>query len=784
VSTVVDGTGQPVSAARFVGQRVPRLEDARFLTGKGRYLDDIVVPGMLHAAFVRSNVARGTILEVDTTDARALPGVVAVLVASDINHLVKDHFVDQELAHPPARPFRLLADGDVRFVGEPIAMVIAESRYIAEDGVDLVVVDVDPLPPIVDYERSLDPDAPLVHPERDSNVSSTIPFNGDPKVAELLESAPVVLTETFRQHRYNCVPMETRGTIADWDSATNELRVWTATQGPYGVRSLLARLLAEDESRIRVIMPDVGGAFGLKMWPHPDEISAVLASRILGRPVKWVEDRREHLMSGWQSREEQGTMTLALDDDGRFLAGRCEFLENAGAFPTAASSSMILSKMVMTGGYRFDAFDSGGQAVFTNTTGRCGYRAPWMIETTVREQMIDVAAAKLGIDPLEIRRRNVVHDDDLPYAMPTGFQLSDVTAAETLEQAAEILGYEALREQQAAWREEGRLVGIGISLACEPTAMAFGPMSTEASTVRIGVNGSVDVVTSAISNGQSLETTVAQVVADELGVDVNDVRMVQGDTAVSPLGGGSGGSRAAVFASGSAREASRQLRERVIAIAAHLLEAAPEDIEIVDSQVRVVGTPSKGMPIGAIAMKALYEPGSLPPGTEIGMEASVRYVPDGYCTWSNSCHMCVVEIDRATGAVDIQRYVVSEDCGVMINPNVVEGQIAGGVTQGIGGVLYEHLPFDEDGNPLATTFVDYLMPTAAEVPEFEYGHIETPAPTNAGGHKGLGEGGALASSAAVCNAVADALRPLGVTLTAQPITPATVLRLIDEAAQA
>jgi carbon-monoxide dehydrogenase large subunit len=784
VSTVTDGTGQPVSAARFVGQRVPRLEDARFITGKGRYLDDIVVPGMLHAAFVRSNVARGTILEVDTSEALALPGVVAVLVASDVNHLVKDHFVDQELAHPPARPFRLLADGDVRFVGEPIAMVIAESRYLAEDGVDLVMVDVDPLPPLVDYERSLDPDAPLVHPERDSNVSSTIPSNEDPEVARLIESAPVVLTETFRQHRYNCVPMETRGTIADWDPATAELRVWTATQGPFGVRSWLARLLGEDESRIRVIMSDVGGAFGMKMFPAPDEISTVLASRVLGRPVKWAEDRREHLMAGWQSREEQGTMTLALDDDGRFIAGRCEFLENAGAFPAAASSSMILSKMVMSGSYRFDAFDSGGQAVFTNTTGRCGYRAPWMIETTVREQMIDLAAAELGIDPLELRRRNIVHDDDLPYAMPSGFQLSDVTTSATLEQAAEILGYDDLRAKQKAWRDEGRLVGIGISLACEPTAMAFGPMATEAVTMRIGVNGSVDVITSAISNGQSVETTLAQVVADELGVDVNDVRMIQGDTAVSPLGGGSGGSRSAVFASGSAAAAAKQLRERVIAIAAHLFEAAPEDIEIVDSQVRVVGTPSKGMSIGDIAMKSLYEPGSLPPGQELGMEASLRYAPDGYCTWSNSCHMCLVEIDRSTGAVTIERYVVSEDCGVMINPNVVEGQIAGGVTQGIGGVLYEHLPFDEDGNPLATTFVDYLLPTATEVPEFEYGHIETPAPTNAGGHKGLGEGGALAASAAVCNAVSDALRPLGARMTSQPISPAAVLRAIDEATQA
>jgi carbon-monoxide dehydrogenase large subunit len=344
-----------------------------------------------------------------------------------------------------------------------------------------------------------------------------------------------------------------------------------------------------------------------------------------------------------------------------------------------------------------------------------------------------------------------------------------------------MIGYEDLRAQQRSWREEGRLIGIGISLLAEPTSMAFGWMSTDAATVRIGPNGRADVVTTGASHGQSLETTLAQVVADELGLDLAKVRVLQGDTDVAPLGPGTGGSRSAVIAGGAARAAAREVRERMLAIVAHELEASPEDLEIVDGRVQVVGTPVKGMSITDVSKKAYTEPASLPPGVPLGLEAQTRYTPETFCTWSNACHICVCEVDPDTGAVEIMRYVVSEDCGVMINPNVVEGQIAGGVVQGIGGVLYENLPYDEAGNPLATTFVDYLLPTATEVPEIEYGHIETPAPTNPGGHKGMGEGGAIASPPAVINAVADALAPLGVTVNSQPLGPADVVALIEAA---
>ena len=766
--------------ARFVGQRVARREDARFLTGRGRYVDDILMPGTLHAAFVRSDVARGRIVSVDTADATAVPGVVAVYTAADLAHLVHDHRVDDE---PPGRerPFRLLAEGDVRCVGEPIAVVIADSRYHAEDAVDAVVVDIGIEEPLVDPLRALDADAPIVHDTMSSNLYNEVPDTETPEFREVLASAPVVLTETFRQHRHLTVPMETRGILASWDAVREELSVWISTQGPHGVRNQMARVLGIEDRQVHVVMPDVGGAFGLKMQPSPEELAVVLITKLLGRPVKWIQDRRENLVADEHARDDIATVTMAAEEDGTLLGTKVEFLEVGGSFPSGGGSAVVFTTILFPGPYRIPAFAASAQTVLTNTSGRGAYRGPWMIETLAREQMIDCLARRLGMDPLELRRRNVIREEDLPYTMPSGMVYDQMTAHATLEQAAEKIGYEQLREQQEAWRAEGRLIGIGTSLMAEPTSMSFGFMSTDAAIVRIGPNGKVDVAHTGASHGQSLETTVAQVVADELGVDFNEVRVVQGDTDATPFGPGTGGSRSAVILGGAVRLASREVRARMLAIVAHELEAAPEDLVVTDGRVHVSGTPTRGMTIKEIAHRAYSEPASLPPDTPLGLEAQVRYAPDNFVTWSNACHMCLCEVDPATGAVEILRYVVSEDCGVMINPNVVEGQIAGGVVQGIGGVLYEHMPYDEAGNPLAGTFVDYLLPTATEVPEIEYGHIETPAPTNPGGHKGLGEGGAIAAPPAVVNAIADALAPLGVEVRSQPLGPADVVALMEAA---
>jgi carbon-monoxide dehydrogenase large subunit len=767
------------SGARWVGQRVERREDGRFLTGRGRYVDDIVVPGTLHVAFLRSDVARGRITSLDTTEASAVPGVVAVLTGTELGPLLHDHKVDDE---PPVRtrPFRLLAEGDVRYVGEPVAMVVAESRAVAEDALDLVVLEINIEQPTIDPRRSLDADAPLVHPDLESNVYNEVPAAENPELADVLSSAPVVMTETFRQHRYATVPMETRGLLASWDPHGEELTLWISTQGPHSVRSQMARALGLDDSQVRVIMPDVGGAFGLKMHTCREEIATVLASRHLGRPVKWIQDRRENLVADEHCRQDEATVTLAADDDGILLAAEVDFLEISGAFPAAGGSAAMFTTILFPGPYRVPAFGASAQTVLTNTAGRGAYRGPWMIETVVREQAMDCLAARLGLDPLELRRRNVIHEDELPYTTPVGIIYDNMTARLTLEDAARKIGYEELREQQAAWRAEGRLIGIGMALFAEPTAMAFGHMSTDAATVRIGPNGRVDVAHTGASHGQGLETTIAQVVAEELGVAIDAVRVIQGDTDATPVGPGTGGSRSAVILSSAARLAAIEVREQMAAIVAHQLEADPSDLVVTDGVVHVAGTPSRGMSISEVAHLSYAMPAMLPPGAPLGLEAQKRFTPDSWITWSNACHMCLVEIDQDTGAVEVLRFVVSEDCGVMINPNVVEGQIAGGVVQGIGGVLYEHLPYDEAGNPLASTFVDYLLPTATEVPTIEYSHVETPAPTNPGGHKGLGEGGAIGSPPALINAIADALAPLGAQVRSQPLGPADIVALLEE----
>lgn len=767
-------------AARFVGQRVARREDPRFLTGRGEYVADLDIPGVAHVAFVRSPVARGRIVSIDTSEALALPGVRAVYTAEDLAPLVHDHRVNDE--NPMRdRPFRLMASGDVRCVGEAIAMVVADSRYIAEDALELIDVDIEAERPVLDVAEALATDAPLVHPGTESNMYIEVPAAPNPELAAILANAPVVLTETFHQHRYSTVPLETRGVVSLWDPRREDLTVWISTQGPHGDRAQFARLLGIDDSQVRVIMPDTGGSFGLKMFPSPDELAVIVASKHGGRPLKWIQDRRENLMADEQARGDSANVTFAATEDGVLLGAKVEFLEHAGSFPAGGGSAAVFTTVLFPAPYKFQAVSTSAKSVMTNTFGRGAYRGPWMIETVARETMLDALAAHLEIDPLEIRRRNVVTADDLPYALPSGMVLDQVTCAETLDQAAEILGYEGLRAQQAQWRAEGRLVGIGMALFAEPSAITHGYMTTDAASIRVNVNGRVDVAHTGASHGQSLETTVAQVVADELGVDIDSVRVIQGDTDATPVGPGTGGSRSAVILGGAARAAAAKVREQMFEIVAHQFDVSLDDLQLCENRICVLPDLAQGMTFKEIAAQAYTAPAALPPGQSPGLEAIVRYAPDSFVTWSNACHMCLIEIDPDTGGVEILRYVVSEDCGVMVNPNVVEGQIAGGVVQGLGGVLLEHQPYDDEGNPLSATFVDYLLPTTTDVPEIEYGHIESFAPTNAGGHKGMGEGGAIGSPPAVFNAVADALAPLGVKVRSQPLGPADIVALIEEA---
>jgi carbon-monoxide dehydrogenase large subunit len=767
-----------MTAARFMGQRVLRREDRRLLSGRGMYVDDVDAPGLLHAAFVRSHMARGRLVDLDLDEARALPGVVAVFTSSDF----------AELAHPayapiqPVMPFsRVLARDDVRFVGDPIAVVVAKNRYIAEDACDLVVVDVEPEAAIVDAEQALHEPSQRVHAELESNVGSSRSLGDDDVLDAVFADAAHVTTETFRQQRHLAVPMEPHGILAHWDPMRGELVVWISTQMPHHVRLIAARLLGIGENNVRVIMRDVGGGFGQKTGVRRDEMAILLATRALGRPVKWIEDRRENLMAAAHARAERMTVSFAFDSSGGMLAARADHLEDSGAFPlsTGTGSSATNAGNSFPGPYRTPLVGYTNHAVFTNTGGRGPYRGPWLMESLAREQLVDMAARELGIDPLELRRRNVVRPQDLPFTTATG-QVYDLAPSACLDQAAALIGYDEFRASQAADRSAGRYTGIGIGLYVEPSALAGSVSATETATVRIEPSGKITLIMGSASHGHSLETTMLQVVADRLGCDIDDITLLQGDTAISPFGFGTGGSRSAVLGGGAAAGAAAVIRDRVIEIAAHVMEASPDDLDLEEGRVFVRGTPARSMTLEQVALIAYGAPLQLPESVPPGLEATYRYLCPTTVTWSLACHMCTCEVDVQTGKVTLLRYVVSEDCGSMINPMVVEGQIAGGVVQGIGGALYENFIYDSDGNPLSTTFMDYLLPTAAEAPVIEYGHVETPS-DKPGGFRGMGEGGAIGSAPAVLNAVVDALAPLGVKQVPQPASPSAILEALAAA---
>lgn len=765
-------------AARWVGQSVKRREDIRLVTGRGRYVDDVTMPGLLHAHFVRSPVARGTLARVDVAAARQQPGVIAVLTAEDVNPGAHSFWVTMMGPDAGGAPMRVLADGDVRYVGEPIALVVAESRYLAEDAAELVELDLGPRPAIVTIDQALTSDQ-RVHPELDTNLSGEIPAVPDPELDKLFAEADRVVTATFDQHRYLCVPMEPRGLIASWDPWQQRMEIVASTQTVHETRAQWSRLIDVPEESIRVVMGDVGGSFGQKMFPGREDHAVVIAAKLLGRSIKWIEDRAENLIAAGHAREESMEVSFALETDGSISAAKARHYENVGAYPVFGDGmSAATAAGMFPGPYRMRKLAYSARGTYTNTSGHCAYRGPWMMETTAREQLIDIVADELGLDPLELRRRNVIQRGQLPFTTATGLVYTAVSPAETLEQAAELIGYDAFRKEQEQARAAGRYLGVGLSLYIEPQ-FGFGILGTEAATIRIEPSGKVNVLMSTGSHGQSLETTVTQVVADELGVSIDDIRFFQGDSAATPYGPGTGGSRSAAIASGAAIEASQQVREKALLIGAHLLEAAPDDLEMAGGAVSVKGDPTARVPLAQVAAVAYLNTDALPPGVTPGLETTARWKAPMFM-YSNACHAATVEVDPVTGQVTLLRYVISEDCGNMINPMVVEGQIAGGVAQGIGGVFYEHFVYDGDGNPLTTTFLDYQLPTAAEVPDFEYGHVITPAPTP-GGFKGMGEGGAIASPAALINAVRDALRPFGVKITTQPLTPDAIVRAIEAA---
>jgi aerobic carbon-monoxide dehydrogenase large subunit len=765
-------------ATRYAGARINRVEDARLLTGHGTYVDDISLPGMLHACFVRSSFARAAIRSIDTSAALAAPGVRFVFTAEDLNPGVKEQWHTSIGPHSPETPRPPLAEDEVRFVGDPVALVVADTRYLAEDAAELVDVDYEPLPAVVDYRVAEQSDV-LVHEGHGSNVICEMAGLPPSTLDDEFAAAAHVVEKTIQQQAYAAVPMEGRGLVVDFSRVTGELTIYSATQSPHEVRAFCARLLGVPEHRIRVVMRDTGGGFGQKIMVQRDEMCLMLAGPKVGVPVKWIEDRRENLLAAGKARHEHATVKMAFDAEGAIQAEHIDYLADCGAYPTPwPLTTTVVVGMLFPGPYRVPKGTFATKSVYTNTAGRTAYRGPWQFESLAREVLLDISARQMGIDPAEVRRRNLLRQDELPYTNPHGMTYDRISPLETFEQALEMLGYDAFRAEQAEARKAGRYLGVGLSTYVEPSTPGYGYYGTEAATIRIEPSGMVNVYIAGGSTGNSIETTVVQLTADALGVNIEDVNTIQGDTAVTGFGAGAAGSRSGSMTAGAVRETSKILRERIVAIAAHKLEAAVEDIELSGSRAIVRGTPSVGLSFAEIAGIAYLDPYSLPPGVPAGLEASARYTADVMSIWVNATHLCTCEVDPTTGEVKLLRYIVSEDCGPMINPNVVEGQIAGGTVQGIGGVLYEHLSYDEDGNPTATTFMDYLLPTAAEVPVIEYGHIETPS-AGPGGYKGVGEGGAIGSPPAVVNAVADALVPFGASVTELPLTPARIVELIE-----
>jgi aerobic carbon-monoxide dehydrogenase large subunit len=773
---LVTDTGiKPIGATRYAGSRIHRVEDPRLLTGEGVYVDDVALPGMLHACFVRSPHARARILGIDTTGAAAVPGVEAVLVAADLNPGVHEQWHTMLGPDSPETPRPPLADGEVRFVGDPVALVLATNRYVAEDASDLVMVEYEPLPPVVDYTTA-ESSAELVHHSHGSNLIGSLTGPPAGPLEDVFASAAHVTEDTIYQQAQAAVPLETRGLVVR--HFHGEVTIWAATQVPHEVRAFCARLLGIPEHRVRVIMKDTGGGFGQKVMVQREEMCLMLAALKVPAPLKWIEDRRENLMTAGQSRHEHGTVRMAFDEGGLIEAAQIDYTEDDGAYPTPWPVMVTYSVGgLFPGPYRVPRSSFATKAIYTNTAGRSAYRGPWVYESVARELLLDKAARQMGVDPIELRRRNLLRHEDMPYTNPNGMPFDAITPLENFERALDVLDYENFRREQAAARQEGRYLGVGTGSFVEPTTPGAGMYGTEGATIRIEPSGKVNVYLAGGSTGNSLETTAVQLTADALGVDIDDVSTIQGDTAVTGYGGGTGGSRSGSMIAGAIAETASGLRDRIVAIAAHRLEAAPEDLELAEGRCRVRGTPSLGLTLAEIARLAYFQPDALPDGVPPGLEASGRYKAVTRFNWANATHVCTCEVDVVTGHVQLLRYIVSENCGAMINPNIVEGQIAGGTVQGIAGALFEHLAYDEDGNPIATTFMDYLLPTAADVPIIEYAHLDTPGP-GPGGYKGVGEGGVLGAVPAVLNAVGDALSPFGATITRLPLSPSAIVDLI------
>ena len=772
-----------MSVRPFIGAAIKRREDGRLLTGRGSFVDDLNMPGVAHAAIARSPHAHARLVRVDLSRARAIPGVLAAIAGEDLDlppmpMRMRSPIPGTEIRVPPRRA---LPRDKVRHFGEAVAVVVAESRYLAEDARDAIVVEYEPLPAVVRPADGVAPNAPVVWEELGDNIVTHIVQRvGDPDRA--FASAPHVLRETFRIVRGGGHSLEGRGVMARYDETLDSFTVWDASQTPHGARAMLAGLFGMPEHKVRVISPpDIGGGFGPKGGFYPEEAIIPWLARHLGRPVKWIEDRYEHFTTAAQERVQVHTTEIAFDGDGRLLALRNVFLHDAGA--SGILVTPIITSCTVPGPYRIANIHTEFRAVYTNLQPTGAVRGAGRPQATfVMERMMDRMAQHLGLDPAEARARNLIQPDQFPYDVGLIFRDSarqvydSGNYPELLRRALEQIDYAGARVEQATLHAQGRYRGVGIALCVE--GVGFGPF--EGVVMRLDGRGRVVVAESAPPQGQGYQTTFAQIAADAVGVRMEDVEVMTGDTGTVPFGTGSFASRVMANAAPAVLQAGAALRERILSLAGFLLEAAPADLEIDDGRIHVRGATAKSVSLAEVARLGNFGRGfgfSLPAEVKPGLETSAYFAP-AQAGYSSSIHACVLDVDPDTGVVEIVRYVVGHDCGKLLNPLIVEGQILGGVAHGLSNALYEEAVFDEAGQPLASSYLDYVLPSAREMPRVRVFHVESPSPLNPLGVKGAGEAGTLPVTAAVAAAVEDALRPFGVRINSVPLNPSRISDLV------
>jgi aerobic carbon-monoxide dehydrogenase large subunit len=747
-----------------IGESVLRKEDAEHITGQARFVDDIALPGLLHIAFVRSTHAHANLGAIDTKAALATPGVVAVLTADDLEFQggVPCGSNPTGDAKQPPRP--ILAKGKVRMVGEPIAVVVGETKYAAADGAAAVTVDYDPLPVVTGVEDAVKDGASQLHDEAPGNLCCAIAYDTG-GFDQAVAGAEVVIEQRIVNQRLTPVAIEPRGVVAQYQPSTGEVTLYTSTQIPHFVKTFVAVVIGTSEAKVRVIAPDVGGGFGSKLNIYAEEFAAVAVSKALGgRPVKWIEGRSENMLATIHGRDHVQQVSLYADKDGKIQGLKVHVLASMGAYLQLLGPTIPHLTLFMAPGlYAIENYDCRVDCVFTNTTPTDAYRGAGRPEAThLIERLVDMLARKVGKDPAEVRRLNF--PAEFPFSSATGLAYDSGDYEKPLDKALELVGYQELRERQKQARAEGRLIGIGLSTYVEVCGLAPSAVTKaiglsapgwESSTVRVHPTGKVTVITGTSPHGQGHATTWSQIVETELGVPFDDVEVIHGDTAFAPYGLGTYGSRSLAVGGIALFRSLGKVREKARLIAAHQLEIDPDDLEWADGRFSVKGSPERGMSIAEV-IGAAWTADNLPEGVEPGLEETTFHDPPNF-TFPFGCHVCVVEVDRETGRVTIERYLAVDDCGKVVNPMIVDGQVQGGVAQSIAQALFEETVYDEQGQLLTGNLVEYMIPSAAEIPPIETERTETPTPVNPLGAKGIGEAGTIAASAAVVNAVCDAL---------------------------